>query len=87
MISKNQIKFLKSLSQKKNRIKYNQVILEGYRLIEEAIRANVDIEYIVSTKEESYKIQTRKLFYKKNLHLILKQDLKKISEDKKKAEK
>ncbi len=80
MISKNQIKFLKSLLLKKNRLKHKQVILEGYRLIEEAIKANIDIKYIVLTKEECNKIQKRKLFYKKDLRIISNQDLKKISD-------
>jgi len=80
MISKNKIKFLRSLSLKKNRLKYKQVILEGYRLIEEAINAKVDIDYLVLTKKENKKIQQRKIFSGINLEIISNEDMKKISD-------
>ena len=52
MISKNQIKFLSSLSLKKNRVKHQKIILEGHRLISESILAGIDIEYFCITKNK-----------------------------------
>ena len=42
-ISKNQIKFIKSLSNKKNRIKSNIFICEGVKLVEELLISNFEI--------------------------------------------
>ncbi|MGM0370628.1 MAG: TrmH family RNA methyltransferase, partial [Bacillota bacterium] len=41
--SNNKIKYLRSLYKKKYRRKYNQFVLEGVRLIEEAIQENVEL--------------------------------------------
>lgn len=46
MLSQNKIKYLRSLGLKKNRIKEKKIILDGKRLIDEAINHNVKIEYI-----------------------------------------
>tara|TARA_Y100001970_G_scaffold291001_1_gene426640 strand:+ start:1524 stop:2291 length:768 start_codon:yes stop_codon:yes gene_type:complete len=51
MISKNKIKFLKSLSIKKYRNKYNAIIIEGRRLIEESINLKADIQNIWFTED------------------------------------
>ncbi len=40
MITNKEIKYLKSLSQKKYRKKYNQFLIEGYRLIKELLESN-----------------------------------------------
>ena len=37
MVGKNQIRFLKSLGLKKNRVKYNKIIVEGTKTIKEFI--------------------------------------------------
>ena len=46
MLSKNKIKYLCSLEQKKNRSKEQKIVLDGLRLIHEALIHNIDIEYI-----------------------------------------
>ncbi len=46
MLSLNKIKYLRSLERKKNRTKENKIVLDGRRLIDEAINNNVNIEYI-----------------------------------------
>ena len=46
MLSQNRIKFLRSLELKKNRIKERKIVLDGRRLINEAINHNTDIEHI-----------------------------------------
>lgn len=47
----NLFKFVKKLKERRVRDKENLFILEGFRLIEEAIRANMDIEYIIISKD------------------------------------
>ena len=44
--SNDKIKYLRSLYQKKYRRKYNQFVLEGVRLIEEAVQENVDLSQV-----------------------------------------
>ena len=51
MISKNKIKYLCSLKQKKFRIQNKSTILEGLRLIEQAIDFNADIKSIWVLKD------------------------------------
>ena len=51
MLSSIQIKKLKSLHQKKFRRQENRFLLEGHRLIEQALSANVEIEEIWMTKK------------------------------------
>ena len=81
MISKNQIKFLSSLSLKKNRAKYQKIILEGHRLINESILAGINIEYFCVTK--SYKDNSNKcLFDKYPVYEISEIDLKKVADTK-----
>ena len=50
MISKNKIKSLKTLKVKKYRIRNKKAILEGRRLIDEAINSSSDIETIWFTQ-------------------------------------
>ena len=51
MISKNQIKFIKSLSLKKNRIKEQLFIAEGEKIVSELLRSDFEIKNIYATKE------------------------------------
>lgn len=84
MLSTNQIKYLKSLSQKKIRQKENKIILDGFRLVEEAVKQKVDIEHIWLQKD--YENDNSKVFFLKNLNknkikfsFELEKDIKKIS--------
>tara|TARA_B110000116_G_scaffold257406_1_gene257523 strand:+ start:171 stop:923 length:753 start_codon:yes stop_codon:yes gene_type:complete len=81
MISKNQIKYLSSLSIKKNSQKHQKVLLEGYRLIEESLKAGADIEYIYITKNLKSKISNQ-ILENINCDIISEIDLKKISDTK-----
>ena len=51
MITKNQIKFIKSLSLKKKRIKEQLFIAEGEKVVSELIRSDFEIKNIYATKE------------------------------------
>ena len=51
MISKNKIKLLKTLKVKKYRIRNKKALLEGKRLIDEAINSDADIETIWFTQD------------------------------------
>ena len=53
MISKNQIKFIKSLSLKKNRVKAQLFIAEGEKIVNELLNSNFEIEHIYATKQFS----------------------------------
>ena len=46
MLSQNKIKYLRSLEVKKNRYLENKILLDGRRLIDEAINHKVRIEHI-----------------------------------------
>ena len=81
MISKNQIKYLSSLSSKKNSQKHQKVLLEGYRLIEESLKAGADIEYIYITENLKSKISNQ-ILGNINCDIISEIDLKKISDTK-----
>ena len=82
MISKNQIKHLHSLLRKKNRQKFQQVILEGQKLIEESITAGTDIEYFCFTENIKNKISNNGLLSQIQSYMIPGIDLKKISDTK-----
>ena len=51
MLSINKIKYLRSLEQKKNRVKEKKIVLDGFRLIHEALMQNIDIEHIWADKD------------------------------------
>ena len=51
MITKNQIKFIKSLSLKKNRIKEQLFIAEGEKVVSELLKSDFEIKNIYATKE------------------------------------
>lgn len=72
MVSKNQIKLINSLQQKKYRKLHNLFIAEGKKVIQELIDANFSLEHLFVTKEN--------LFDKKfQSELISDAELKKIS--------
>ena len=51
MISKNKIKQIKSLSQKKSRSKNKLFLVEGNKLVTEVIHSEIEIEYLIGTKD------------------------------------
>ena len=51
MITKNKLKYLKSLKMKKHRIKQNQILIEGVKLINESINANAYFESIYCSEK------------------------------------
>ena len=53
MISKKQIKFIKSLSLKKNRVKAQLFIAEGEKIVNELLNSEFEIEHIYATKQFS----------------------------------
>ena len=53
MISKNQIKFIKSLSLKKNRLKSQLFVAEGEKIVNELVNSKFEIEDIYATKQFS----------------------------------
>ena len=68
MVSKNQIKLINSLQQKKYRKLHNLFIAEGKKVIQELIDANFSLEYLFVTKENLFDS-------KYNFELILEQIL------------
>ena len=62
MIGQNTIKFIRSLNLKKNRQLNKKVILEGYRLIVESIKAGIKIDYIVINENFQKKLLNLKEF-------------------------
>lgn len=54
----NLFKETKKLKERKNRNKNNKYIIEGFRLVEEAFKANLTIEYLIVTKEDNEKMDT-----------------------------
>jgi TrmH family RNA methyltransferase len=53
VISKNQIKFIKSLSLKKNRVKAQLFVAEGEKIVNELLNSKFEIEHIYATKQFS----------------------------------
>ena len=87
MLSINQIKYLKSLNQKKFRQKENKIVLDGFRIIEEAINQNIYIEYIWIQKDfENDKVKESflKTLKKNNIKYSfeLEKDIQRISQTK-----
>ena len=54
MVTKNQIKFLKGLSLKKNRIKSKKIIVEGDKIIREFIDSDYKLDKVYSTDPLKY---------------------------------
>ena len=74
MVGKNQIKFIKSLGLKKNRIKYNKIVVEGTKTIKEFIDSKYKLDQLYSL--DSKKINNFKP------EIITKSQLKSISSQK-----
>ena len=51
MITKNQIKLIKSLSLKKNRDKHNLFIAEGPKIVDELLKSEITLKTLYSTSE------------------------------------
>ena len=51
MLTKNQIKLIRSLSVKKNRQKYGLFIVEGEKLVNEVLNSDWQVDSIYATKE------------------------------------
>ena len=71
MITKNQIKLIRSLSLKKNRIKHNLFIAEGEKIVDELLDSNLTLFHLFSTND-TYDL-------KENYTIIKNQELKQIS--------
>jgi RNA methyltransferase, TrmH family len=52
----NLFKNTKKLKERKNRNKSNKYIIEGFRLVQEAFKASVDVDYLIVTKDGNEKI-------------------------------
>ena len=73
MVTKNQIKLIHSLSTKKQRIKNQLVVAEGFKVIEEFLKASYELSDLFTTTPNLYTNYTKKTT------LISEADLKKIS--------
>ena len=71
MITKNQIKLIRSLSLKKNRIKHNLFIAEGEKIVNELLDSNLTLFHLFSAND-TYDL-------KENYTIIKNQELKQIS--------
>lgn len=80
MLSKNKIKYLRSLKLKKFRQKYNKFSVEGEKIVSELIRSqNVEIETIIATKEWHQQYFNETLGRKINIEVVERDDIKKVS--------
>ena len=60
MVSKNKIKFVKSLSLKKYRVKAQLFVAEGEKIVNELLNSKFEIEHIYATKQFSFKKSIQK---------------------------
>jgi TrmH family RNA methyltransferase len=60
----NLFKNTKKLKERKNRNKINKYVIEGFRLVQEAFKAKVSIDYLIVTKDGAEKIDKFLLDYK-----------------------
>lgn len=79
MISKNTIKRLNSLSQKKYRNKERLFLVEGDKVVQELIKSNTEIETVYLTDTLYYSIEKT---LPENFVIISREELKKISQQK-----
>ena len=70
MVTKNQIKFLKGLNQKKNRIKSKKILVEGDKIIREFIDSGYKLHKIYSTKPLKYQNYPNQKFSEKQLKSV-----------------
>jgi TrmH family RNA methyltransferase len=73
MLSKNQIKLISSLHQKKYRFANQLFFAEGVKVIQELVKSNFDLEHLYTTKEDFKEIAPNKIT------LITENELNKIS--------
>lgn len=73
MVSKNQIKLITSLQQKKYRKKEELFFAEGIKVVEELLHSNFELHYLFTTKSDFQSISNNKV------HRITEIELKKIS--------
>ena len=73
MLSKNQIKLISSLQQKKYRVANQLFFAEGVKVIQELVRSNFELEHLYTTKEDFNDIAPNKIT------LITDNELNKIS--------
>ena len=62
----NLFKNTKKLKERKNRNKSNKYVIEGFRLVEEAFKAKVSIDYLIVTKDGTEKLEQ---FLKSYIHI------------------
>ena len=70
MVTKNQIKFLKGLNQKKNRIKSKKILVEGDKIIREFIDSDYKLDKIYSTEPLKYQNYPNQKLSEKHLKSV-----------------
>ena len=60
MLSKNQIKLISSLQQKKHRFANQLFFAEGVKVIQELVKSNFELEHLYTTKEDFNEIASHK---------------------------
>ena len=55
MVSKNQIKFIRGLKEKKNRVLSKKIVVEGLKTIQEFMDSKYDLDQLYSTSSELIK--------------------------------
>lgn len=72
MLSKNQIKLISSLQQKKYRFANQLFFAEGVKVIQELVKSNFELEHLYTTKEDFNEISSHKktLISESELHKI-----------------
>lgn len=76
-ISKNQISFLKSLSDKKFRLKYGCFVAEGNKLCTEVLNSNWQIEQVYATNEYLERFQFK--YDKSKIQVVNKNEIERVS--------
>ena len=56
MITKNQIKLIRSLSQKKNRKKHKLFVAEGSKVVDELLVSNLELDSVYSIENKYVKL-------------------------------
>ncbi|WP_340111080.1 TrmH family RNA methyltransferase [Maribellus mangrovi] len=79
MISKNTIKRLNSLSQKKYRAKENLFLVEGDKMVSELAGSDIVVKELYITSDFEFR-DTKSNFHAEQIHSIERSDLKKISQ-------
>jgi len=71
MVTKNQIKFIKGLAQKKNRLIAKKIIVEGHKIINEFLNSDYNLVELYSTQKQNFQTS--------NTVLVNQNQLKKMS--------